>query len=266
MPILPTVHITVTRTTGLRWHALMSTASAIREFLLARSVPAALPPPMALQHRLYRAAMSLVPPTAAPLRAIGAQRVESDEALLAAFVRGDAGAFETLMQRHLGWMVAWACKQGLPQADAEDAAQEAFMVLVRKATGLHLDGTLRGYLYGLLRIQVLRARRSLQRRRGEPLDEDGDGGEVPSSESSPAMKVLARRAHDELAEAMLRVCTLREQEVLLFDLEDAADKDIAVALEMSEGNVRVVRHRAIAKLRKALAGPTGSETEDEHER
>jgi len=221
---------------------------------------------MALQHRLYRAATSLVPPTAAPLRAIGAQRVESDEALLAAFVRGDAGAFETLMQRHLGWMVTWACKQGLPQADAEDAAQEAFMALVRKAAGLQLDGALRGYLFGLLRIQVLRARRSLQRRRGEPLEEDEDGNELPSSEPSPAMKVLAQRAHVELAEAMHRVCTLREQEVLLFDLEDAADKDIAAALEMSEGNVRVIRHRAITKLRKALAEPAGSGAEDEHER
>jgi DNA-directed RNA polymerase specialized sigma24 family protein len=69
------------------------------------------------------------------------------------------------------------------------------------------------------------------------------------------MKVLAQRARDELAEAMLRVCTLREQEVLLFDLEDADDKVIAATLEISEGNVRVIRHRALTKLRKALAEP-----------
>jgi DNA-directed RNA polymerase specialized sigma24 family protein len=69
------------------------------------------------------------------------------------------------------------------------------------------------------------------------------------------MKVLARSAHDEVAAAMLRVCTLREQEVLLFDLEDADDKLIAAALETTEGNVRVVRHRALAKLRNALIDP-----------
>lgn len=244
----------------------MSTASLIREALLARSTPATLPPQIALQHRLYRAAISIVPPTATVLRAVGAQRMESDEVLFAVFASGDAGAFETLMQRHLGWMVAWAC-QHLPGPDAEDAAQEAFIALVRKAAGLRLDGTLRGYLFGLLRIQVLRARRSLQRRRGEPLDDDEAGAEVPSSEPSPTMKVLAQRAHDELAEAMLRVCTLREQEVLLFDLEDTGDKVIAAALDMTEGNVRVVRHRAITKLRKALAGPADrSAPGDGHER
>lgn len=261
MSTLATVR-TSDRTTALRSHASMSIAALIREALLTRSVPATLPPPVALQHRLYRAAISIVPPTATRLRAIGAQRMESDEALLAAFASGDAGAFETLMQRHLGWMVAWACKH-LPGPDAEDAAQEAFIALVRKAAGLHLDSALRGYLFGLLRIQVLRARRSLQRRRGEALDDDEAGAEVPSDEPSPAMKVLARRAHDEVAEAMLRVCTLREQEVLLFDLEDTDDKVIAAALEMTEGNVRVVRHRAMTKLRKALAGPT---PEDGHER
>jgi RNA polymerase sigma-70 factor (ECF subfamily) len=191
--------------------------------------------------------------------------MESDEALLAAFVSGDAGAFETLMQRHLGWMVAWAARQHLPVPDAEDAAQDAFIALVRKAAGLHLDGTLRGYLFGLLRIQVLRARRSLQRRRGEPLDDDEAAAEVPSDEPSAVMKVLARRAHDELAEAMLRACTLREQEVLLFDLEDADDRVIAAALDMTEGNVRVVRHRALTKLRKVLAGPAdGSAPQDGH--
>jgi RNA polymerase sigma-70 factor (ECF subfamily) len=231
-----------------------STAALIREALLARSVSASPPPPIALQHRLYRTATAIVPPTATTLRAVGGPQLESDEALLAAFASGDAGAFEALMQRHLGWMVAWACKH-LPESDAEDAAQEAFTALVRKAAGLHLRTPLRGYLYGLLRIQVLRARRSLQRRPGEPLDDDEAGAEIPTDEPSPAMKVLAQRAHDELAEAMLRVCTLREQEVLLFDLEDADDEVIAAALETTEGNVRVIRHRALAKLRKALAAP-----------
>lgn len=239
----------------------MSTAVAalIRESLLARSVPVTAPPPVALQHRLYRAAIAIVQPAATTVRATGGPRMESDEALLAAFASGDAGAFETLMQRHLGWMVDWAC-QHLPRPDAEEAVQDAFMALVRKIAELHLRSTLRGYLFGLLRIQVLRARRSLHRRRGEVLDDDEAGAEVPSDEPSPEMKILARRAHDELAEAMLQVCTLREQEVLLFDLEEVADKDIAAALDMTEGNVRVVRHRALTKLRKALADPADRTT------
>jgi len=261
----PATARTYARTTALRSHGTMPTATLIRESLLALSVSTALSPPVTLQHRLYRAAIAIVPPTATTLRAIGLQRMESDEALLAAFVSGDAGAFEALMKRHLGWMLAWA-SQHLPVSDAEDVAQEAFLALVRKAAGLRLDGALRGYLFGLLRIEVLRARRSLHRRRGEPFDDD-EVGEIPSSEPSPEMNILARRDQDEVAEAMHRICKLQEQEVLLFTLEGADDKVIAAALDMTEVNVRVVRHRAITKLRKALADPAdGSTLEDDHGR
>ncbi len=96
--------------------------------------------------------------------------------------------------------------------------------------------------------------RALRRHQGEPLEDDELGAaQLPSDDPSPAMQVLAQRSHDEVAEAMLRVCSLREQEVLLFDLEEATDKAIAAALDLSEGHVRVVRHRAISKLRAALS-------------
>jgi hypothetical protein len=44
---------------------------------------------------------------------------------------------------------------------------------------------------------------------------------------------------------MLRVCTLREQEVVLFDLEVARDKVIAARTRHDREPLRVVRHRAI---------------------
>jgi RNA polymerase sigma-70 factor, ECF subfamily len=232
----------------------MSTAALIREALLARSAAPSRPTQvLALEQRLYRAATAIIPPNETAQRGISAPVTASDEALLAAFARGDASAFEILARRHLGWMVAWA-QQHLPHPEAEDAAQEAFLALVRKAAGLRLTSTLRGFLFGLLRIEVLRAKRTRHRHHAKPLDDDATGAtQVPSADPSPAMEVLAQRSHGELAAAMLRVCTLREQEVLLFDLEGATDKDIAAALELSEGNVRVVRHRAITKLRAAFS-------------
>jgi hypothetical protein len=123
----------------------MSPADAIRDLLLAPHLLAAVPEaPRALQQRVYRAAVAVVPPSMGAMRAVGVARSASDEALVAAFGGGDAGAFETLVQRHLAWMVAWA-RQHLPPADAEDAAQEAFLALVHKAAALQLHSTLRGY-------------------------------------------------------------------------------------------------------------------------
>ena len=244
----------------------MILVSLVSDALLRRSLPdAATPPTAILRQRLYRAAVSLVPPTVSTPRGVAELRTRSDEALLAAYLGGDASAFEVLMERHLGWMQVWA-RQHLPPAEADDATQEAFIALLRKAANLQLHGALRGYLFGLLRIEVLRARRFLDRRRGEPLDDEkGDGGVLVDAGPDPEVALLARRTHEEVADALHRACNLREQEVILFTLEGTDDRTIAVALEISEVNVRVLRHRALGKLRQALgvsASPGRSGADD----
>jgi RNA polymerase sigma factor (sigma-70 family) len=111
---------------------------------------------------------------------------------------------------------------------------------------------LRGYLFGFLRIAVLRALRSLSRRRGEPL-EDERLDTLTDASPSPEAALLTQRSHAELAEALERSCNLREQEVILFTLEEQDDRTIASALDITENYVRVLRHRALAKLCEALA-------------
>ncbi|MHC4915373.1 MAG: sigma-70 family RNA polymerase sigma factor [Planctomycetota bacterium] len=60
----------------------------------------------------------------------------TDRELLAAHLGGESGAFEALASRHLP-MVLGACRRLLGgRADAEDAAQAVFMILVRKAPAL----------------------------------------------------------------------------------------------------------------------------------
>jgi RNA polymerase sigma factor (sigma-70 family) len=234
----------------------MLLAHILRDALLERSLPAAAPSPSAaLRQRLYLKAVSLAPPSATALRGAAERKALSDEALLSAYLHGEAGAFEVLMDRHLGWMVGWARKH-LPDAEAEDAAQEAFLDLAKRATSLQTGATLRGFLFGLLRIAVLRALRTLARHRGEPLEDEGAASDrLVDPQPSPEVTFLARRAYREVAEALSNVCTLREQEVILFTLEGQDDKTLAEALEISENNIRVTRYRALARLRKALADP-----------
>ena len=228
----------------------------IRDALLERSLPADAPAPSAALHqRLYRAAITLVPPSSTYVRGPEERKGLSDEALLAAYLQGEAGAFKDLMERHLRWMVAWASKH-LPAAEAEDAAQEAFIALVHKATHLRPGSSLRGFLFGLLRIAVLRAQRTLSRHRGEPPDgEEGKNDEPVDPQPDPEAIFLKRHTYTVVAEALSRVCTLREQEVVLFYMEDQKDMTTAEALGLSDNNVRVIRHRAVGKLRKALAAP-----------
>jgi RNA polymerase sigma factor (sigma-70 family) len=224
----------------------------VRGALLQLSLP--LPseaPPDSLRQRLYRAAITLVPPGLTAHRGASSPAHRTDEALLADFLRGDASAFEGLMTHHLQWMHAWALKS-LPPHEADDAVQEAFTSLLQKAHQLPSRAPLRGLLFGFLRISVLRARRSLSRRRGEPLD-DEPLNTLTDDTSDPEVALLTQRSHAELAQALENSCTLTEQEVLLFTLEAQDDRTIASALDLTVGNVRVLRHRAMAKLRQALA-------------
>src|SRR3954469_2332872 len=98
------------------------------------------------------------------LAARGATASLTDRELLDRFTgRGDQDAFAELVRRHS--RVVWqACRSVLPPADAEDAFQAAFVVLVRKAVRVRGDAVA-GWLFRVAYRISLRAWRKLNRRR-----------------------------------------------------------------------------------------------------
>ncbi len=102
------------------------------------------------------------------LRAAHARDAEAqtDGQLLTRFVRhGDEAAFAVLVRRH-GSMVLGVCRRVLGNAaDADDAFQATFLVLVRRASSLAARPVLGDYLHGTARRTALNARRLAARRR-----------------------------------------------------------------------------------------------------
>src|SRR5436309_2449492 len=84
---------------------------------------------------------------------------EEDERLLARYVeQRDDSAFAALVQRH-GPMVWAVCSRLLTHpADAEDAFQATFLVLLRKAGALHRRGPLGGWLHAVASRTAAKAR------------------------------------------------------------------------------------------------------------
>ena len=171
---------------------------------------------------------------------------ESDAHLLDALVRGKADAFDVLFDRHAARLNGYA-RRWLQSADAADAVQEAFLVLFEKASGLlaREDVNVGGYLFVTLRYKILRALAS----RETPVEDAGADALSPDDDGFTAL--LRREDAGELATLLDRTCTPLEQQVILLDVEDRSDDEIAGELKISRGNVRVVRHRALKKLRSA---------------
>ncbi len=96
---------------------------------------------------------------------------DSDALLLARFARSrDEEAFTLLVRRH-GPLVWGVCTRLLSTADAEDAFQATFLILVRKASHLRRPEQLGPWLYGVARRVALKIRTTSARRREQTLAE-----------------------------------------------------------------------------------------------
>ncbi len=97
----------------------------------------------------------------------------SDRQVLERFVEHrDETAFETILYRH-GAMVRNVCRQVLYDPhDVDDAVQSVFLVLVRKAKNLRIDGSLGPWLYRVAGRVAARARGNRKKRRARELQAD----------------------------------------------------------------------------------------------
>src|SRR5207247_2483170 len=89
-------------------------------------------------------------------------------------------SFETLLRRHAP-MVFGVCRRVLRNdADAEDAFQATFLVLVRKAATIRPRGLVGNWLYGVARNTALKAKAMNERRRAKER-----GAAAPACGSTP---------------------------------------------------------------------------------
>jgi RNA polymerase sigma-70 factor (ECF subfamily) len=174
----------------------------------------------------------------------------SDEALLAAHLRGDPHAFGQLVARHERRVYGLCLRILGSREDAEDATQEAFLAALRKAASFRQAAAFTTWLY---RVAV-NAATDQARRRGRarlaPLgpedvglaaDPAGDPGELV------ATAVTVQAALAEVPEEF-RVA------VVLCDLYRVPYADAAQILEVPVGTVKSRVFRGRAALAERLGG------------
>ncbi len=168
----------------------------------------------------------------------------SDQQLLGRFLRDrEEAAFEALVCRH-GPMVLGVCRRVLRNAaDADDAFQATFLVLVRKAAAIGRPESLGNWLYGVAYRTALEARTAAARRRlKERQVADMAGRQVPEDDR---WNELRRLLDQELA----RLPEKYRAPVVLCELEGKTHKEAGRLLGCPEGTIS----GRLARARKLLA-------------
>src|SRR6059036_3171365 len=170
-----------------------------------------------------------------------------DDQLLSKFVSSrDEDAFHEIVRRH-GAMVHGVCRRVLRNdADADDAFQAVFLVLVRKADSVRPGNRLGNWLYGVAVNVARKGREVLARRRTHELV-----GDVVQAEASASGEL-----REVIDEELTRLPADYRAAVVVCDLEGRTRKEAASQLGWNEGTVasRLARARAILADRLARRG------------
>jgi RNA polymerase sigma-70 factor, ECF subfamily len=195
-----------------------------------------------------------------------------DAALLARLRSGDERAFEAIVERDYGTMLAVARTYVKSRAVAEEVVQEAWLGVLKGLDRFEGRSSLRTWIMSILvntaKTRGVREARSMPfasfAEAGEPAVEPerfrgpkdafpghwrgypGDWHELPEAallERETLQVVVA--AIDALPEAQRAVITMR-------DVEGCEPGEVCAALEISDGNQRVLLHRARSRVRAAL--------------
>jgi RNA polymerase sigma-70 factor (ECF subfamily) len=209
-----------------------------------------------------------------PLRQLARRPPSDDAALVAGLRAGDREAFETMIERHHATMVRVASLFVRDRAVAEEVAQETWLAVLEGIDRFEERSSLKTWIF---RILTNRAKTRAQREGrsvplsalrpaqvGEPaVDADrflGPGGPEPGAwaspprdwETIPEHRLLSQETLAMVARAIEELPAAQREVIRLRDVEGWSAAEVCDALGITDGNQRVLLHRARSKVRQAL--------------
>jgi RNA polymerase sigma-70 factor, ECF subfamily len=198
--------------------------------------------------------------------------------LLAELRAGEEGAFELVVQRYGGRMLATARRFLNNECDAQDAVQEAFTSALRALDKFNGDALLSTWLHRIVVNAALVQLRS-KRRRGElqietmlpRFDEDGEWIGEQVIWTNAVEGVLESRDSREMVRRCIERLPEKYREVILLrDIEELDTCEAARLLSVTANTIKVRLHRARQALKTLIErepvfrSPLPTNTRDEH--
>lgn len=180
-------------------------------------------------------------------------------------VAGERDAFEWLYRRHNASMVRVCAGLVRNHATAEELAQETWISVLKNIDGFEGRSSLAGWIYTIL----LNKARSRLRRDGRSIsfDEGGEDNSLQAAfdgrgrwkdmpelwdELTPERVVAGRSVLDHVNAAIETLPSAQRAVLILRGQNDIDSAEVCAILGISEGNMRVLLHRARLAVRAAL--------------
>ncbi|MEU6669470.1 RNA polymerase sigma factor [Streptomyces sp. NPDC046727] len=172
------------------------------------------------------------------------------EQLVVAAQRGDVDAVAALVSGSHPNVRRFAHSLCATPEDAEDAAQEALIILYRKVGMLRASGALASWMFRIVRNECLRRARATVRARPAPPDTMADIT-VDSAED----EALRRLEADRVAAAVTSLPPEQRRVLIMRDLQGLGGREVAHALGLSTAAMKSRLHQARAAVQQALHAP-----------
>jgi RNA polymerase sigma-70 factor, ECF subfamily len=178
--------------------------------------------------------------------------------------RGDAAAFEILVNERSGEIYGLLYRLTESSEEARDLTQETFLRAFQSIAHFRGDSDLRTWIYRIAINQARNRWRWWRRRRRDvtvSIDAPLPNGQVSlaatlksDNGTNPETDALARERERALRKALSSVKHVYREAVVLRDIEGFAYEEIAVALDISVGTVKSRLARGRQELRRKLEG------------
>ncbi|MEU8133444.1 RNA polymerase sigma factor [Streptodolium elevatio] len=171
-----------------------------------------------------------------------------DERLIKAAQDGDITSLTAVVMESQPHVRRFAMSLCASPQDAEDAAQEALIILYRKIGTLRASGALASWMFRIVRNECLRHVRTLVSRSDQAPAETDTYAE-PSAEDA-----VLRSLEAELIAAAVSALPRDQRQVLIMrDVQGLPGRTVARSLGLSNAAMKSRLHRARVALRQALA-------------
>jgi len=195
--------------------------------------------------------------------AFGMSREESQEAdkeMILAIRRGEAAAYQGLVEKYQGRVYNLIYGMVRNREDAKDLTQDAFVKAYNKLDSFRLESSFYTWLYRISMNITIDFIRKAKRRGTSEFDEtqavkEGDGTIAESHHAdSPSKELERKQLYKKIMSALEKLPEDQRQVILLRELEGFSYKEISDVMGVPEGTIMSRLFYARKKLQGLLSG------------